>query len=132
MNALPDRRLLVLYDADCGICSRSARVLRRLDRDRRLRVLPLHEARELVDAPPEDVLREAMHVRDEHGRWSLAGAAWIRIAREIRLLRPLAIAANLAPIRALVEWTYWRVADNRHRLSQVLGDDSCGVRPRAP
>ena len=88
------------------------------------------DARDVVDAPPEDVLLEAMHVRDADGRWSHAGAAWIRIAREIRVLRPLAIAARLAPIRSLVEWTYWRVSDNRDRLSHVLGDAACDVKPR--
>ena len=36
-------RLTVLYDAECGLCSRSARVLRPLDRTGRLDVVPLPE-----------------------------------------------------------------------------------------
>ena len=127
-----DRRLLVLYDADCGICSRSARLLHRLDRGRRLRLLPLQSAREIPDAPPEDVLLEALYVRDAAGQWSLAGAAWIRIAEELALMRPLAVAARLAPVRRLIEWAYWRIARNRHRLSHLLGDDACAIGSRTP
>lgn len=127
-----DGRVLVLYDADCGICSRSARFLRRLDADTRLHLMPLQDADGIDDAPSAAALRHAMHVRDRYGRWSCAGAAWIRIAEEIPLLRPLAIAARLPPVRSLVEWTYWRVAGNRHRISHLLGDDACRLEPRTP
>jgi predicted DCC family thiol-disulfide oxidoreductase YuxK len=129
---LADRRVLVLYDADCGICIRSARLLRRLDHERRLRLMPLQDAGEIGDAPPAEALLDVMHVRDPDGRWSLAGAAWIRIAVEVPLLRPLAVAARLGPIRFLAEWTYWRVAGNRHRLSHLLRDDACSIKPRTP
>lgn len=127
-----DGRMLVLYDADCGICSHSARFLRRLDADRRLHVMPLQDAGDIVDAPSAAALRHAMHVRDQDGRWSCAGAAWIKIASEIPLLRPLAFAARLSPVGSLVDWTYWRVAGNRHRLSHLLGDDACRIEPRKP
>jgi predicted DCC family thiol-disulfide oxidoreductase YuxK len=125
-----DRRLLVLYDADCGICIRSARVLRRLDHGRRLRLVPLQDAGEFVDAPPFEVLLDALHVRDPDGRWSLAGTAWIRVAEEVPLLRPLAVLARVPAIRWLVEWTYARVAGNRRLLSHLLGDDVCSVPAR--
>jgi predicted DCC family thiol-disulfide oxidoreductase YuxK len=127
-----DRRLLVLYDADCGICSRSASLLRRLDRAGRLHLMPLQDAGEIADAPPVEALLDAIHVRDADGRWSAAGTAAIRIAAEVPLLRSLAVAARFAPIRVLVEWTYMRVAANRHRISRLLGDDACTVRPRKP
>jgi predicted DCC family thiol-disulfide oxidoreductase YuxK len=73
---MADRRLLVLYDADCGICSRSARLLHRLDHGRGLRLVPLQDAAGIVDAPPMEVLLDAIHVRDADGRWDEAGAAW--------------------------------------------------------
>jgi predicted DCC family thiol-disulfide oxidoreductase YuxK len=119
---------LVFFDADCGICVRSARLLRRLDHDRRLRLVALQAAGAIVDGPPPlDVLLGAMHVRDGHDRWSVAGAAWIRVAEEIRLLRPLAVAARLRVVRELVEWIYTRVAANRHRISRLIGDGTCRV-----
>jgi len=127
-----DQRLLVLYDADCGICSLSARILRRLDQGRRLRLLPLRAAGEIIGVPTVDVLLDAMHFRDRHGRWTVGGAAWIRIADEVPLLRPMAIGARVPMIGRLVEWVYARVAGNRHRLSRLLGHDSCPIVPRTP
>lgn len=127
-----DLRLLVLYDADCGFCSRSARLLRLLDDDRHLRLMPLQVAGDVADAPAADVLLDAMHVRDPRGHWTVAGAAWIRISEEVPILRPLAIAARISVIRAFVEWTYARVAGNRHRISRLLGDETCSVQERTP
>jgi predicted DCC family thiol-disulfide oxidoreductase YuxK len=94
--------------------------------------MPLQDAAEIADAPPVEDLLDAIHVRDANGRWSSAGAAAIRIAGEVPLLRPLAVAARFAPVRVLVEWTYMRIAANRHRISRLLGDDACAVRPRKP
>ena len=133
MNASSaDTRLLVLYDADCGICSRSASLLRRLDRAGHLRLLPLQAAGEIADAPPAGVLLDAMHVRDSEGRWTFAGAAWTRIAEEVPFLRPIAIVARMPVVSRIVEWTYAQVAGNRHRISRLLGDDACSIRKRIP
>ena len=66
-----------------------------------------------------------MHVRDGAGRWSISGAAWLRIADAVPALRPLAWYARLPFIRPLVEPVYTVVANNRHRLSRLLGDDAC-------
>ena len=129
---LADRHLLVLYDADCGICSRSARLLHRLDRGRRLRLVPLQDAHEIVDAPPMGILLAAIHVRDRDGRWSIAGAAWIRIAEEVTLLRPVAVVARVSAIRIGIELVYALVARNRHRISHILGDQACAVGSRNP
>jgi predicted DCC family thiol-disulfide oxidoreductase YuxK len=66
-----------------------------------------------------------MHVRDAAGRWSIGGAAWLRIADALPALRPLAWFARLPFMRPLVEPVYAVIANNRHRLSRVLGDDAC-------
>jgi predicted DCC family thiol-disulfide oxidoreductase YuxK len=89
--------------------------------------MPLQGAGEIVDAPPVEVLLDTLHVRDPEGRWSLGGAAWIRIAADTPLLRPLAALARVPAIRGLVEWAYARVAANRHRISHLLGVDACAV-----
>ena len=118
-------RLTVLFDSDCGFCTRSAGLLRRLDRARRLDLVPLQAAAALGDAPPERVLLERMHVRDAAGRWSIGGAAWLRIADAVPALRPLAWYGRLPFIRPLVEPIYALIANNRHRLGRLLGDDTC-------
>jgi predicted DCC family thiol-disulfide oxidoreductase YuxK len=89
--------------------------------------MPLKDADEIVDAPPAEVLLDAMHVRDQGGRWSIAGAAWIKIAGEVPVLRPLAIAARLPAISKCIELIYAMVARNRHRISHLLGDRACAV-----
>jgi predicted DCC family thiol-disulfide oxidoreductase YuxK len=94
--------------------------------------MPLQAAGEVADAPPLDVLLDAIHVRDRHGDWTVGGAAWIRIAEEVPLLRPLGIVVGMPVFRGFVEWIYARVAGNRHRISRLLGDDACAVRARTP
>ena len=120
--------LRVFFDADCGFCAHSASVLRRLDSNHRLALVPLQRAAEVApDAPELGVLLASMHVRDSTGRWSVGGAAWLRIADEIPLLRPLAFLARLPGLRRLVEPAYAVVARNRHRISRLLGDDACSI-----
>ena len=124
-------RLVVLFDADCGFCSWSATALDRLDRGHALRLLPLQRAAiELDDAPPEGILLETMHVRDRDGRWERGGAAVLRIAAAVPLLRPLAVAARLPPVRWAIDAWYRVVARHRHRLGRLLGLDSCTYRGR--
>lgn len=120
--------LQVFFDADCGFCAHSAAVLRRLDSKHRLALAPLQRAAEVVpDAPDIDRLLASMHVRDRAGEWRVGGAAWLRTADEIPLLRPLAFLARLPGLRALVEPAYSLVARNRHRIGRLLGDDACVV-----
>lgn len=119
--------LLVLYDADCGICTHSARLLRRLDRGHRLDLAPLETGAGLPDAPPLTVLRDALHVRDGSGRWASGGAALLRIGREVPVLRPAVLVAGLPGVRRLVEPAYGLVARNRHRISRRLGLTACRV-----
>jgi len=125
------RRLVVLFDADCGFCSWCATALDRLDRRQRLRLLPLQSAAtELDDAPPEDVLLVRIHVRDEAGRWERGGAAVLRIAGVLPVLRPLAVAGRLPLMGYVVEAWYRVVSRNRHRLGRLLGLDGCTYRGR--
>jgi predicted DCC family thiol-disulfide oxidoreductase YuxK len=119
--------LIVLYDADCGICTHTARLLRRLDRRARLDLRPLEVGAELPDAPSLDALRDVLHVRDASGRWTAGGAALVGIGRALPLLRPIAVAASLPGFRRLVEPGYRLVARNRHRISRWLGLTACRV-----
>src|SRR4051794_23879747 len=63
-------RLVVLYDRDCGLCTATARRLRRWDRHGRLELLPLQDA-DVADRPAlADTVRglpltAALHVVDE-------------------------------------------------------------------
>lgn len=126
-----DADLLVFYDADCGFCSWCAIALDRLDRGHRLHLLPLQSAAAAFDdAPPEPALLDMMHVRDAAGRWERGGAAWLRIAAAVPILRPLAVAGRLPLVRLAFEAWYRVIARNRHRLGRLLGLDGCTYRGR--
>jgi predicted DCC family thiol-disulfide oxidoreductase YuxK len=121
----------VFYDADCGFCTRTALMLRRLDRAHRLRLVQLQRATEIAsDAPSEDQLLQEMHARDTSGHWFMGGAAWLQIAHVVPLMKPLAFVAELPLIRSLVEPTYTVIARNRHRISRLMGDGDCSLRSR--
>ena len=121
--------LIVLFDGDCGFCSWTANLLHRLDRGRALHLVPLRSAAEaLVDAPAAQDLRDTLHVRDRTGRWERGSAAWLRIARAVPALRPIAVAARVPLVRWWIHLLYRLVAGNRHRLSRLLGLESCTYR----
>jgi predicted DCC family thiol-disulfide oxidoreductase YuxK len=120
-------RVLVLYDADCGICTQTARVLSLMDRGRRLELVALQAADEIPGAPAADVLRTALHARDRQGHWTSGGDAVVQILGTLPILWPMAVWARLPGARWLIGRTYDAVAANRHRLSRRLGLTVCPV-----
>jgi predicted DCC family thiol-disulfide oxidoreductase YuxK len=121
--------LTVLYDGDCGVCTHVARGLARLDSRGRLQLVSLQVA-ELPDMPPRDELLGALHALDVGGRWSVGAAAAVEIARRIPLLWPISVAARLPLAMSILDVFYRSVADNRQRLSRLLGLQVCQVRSR--
>jgi len=118
--------LVVLYDRDCGLCTATARALRRWDRHDRLELLPLQDA--AASALPSVAiagrglpLTAALHVVD-------AGTGSVRAGGD----GALAIAAVLPggwvaralgavpPFRWVVGVGYGLVARHRHRIGRWL------------
>ena len=130
MHELSDRSTLVLYDADCGICSRTARLLTRLDRGRRLQLVPAQAGGEIPGAPPLEARLAALQVRDPEGGWISGGAAVLGIADALPVLRPIAFAGRIPGGRRAIECLYALVAANRHRISRALGMPACPREPR--
>jgi predicted DCC family thiol-disulfide oxidoreductase YuxK len=123
--------LTVLYDADCGICTHTARVLARLDSRRRLRLIPIQGAA-LAKMPPIDELMGALHAVDAQDQWSAGAVASVEIARRIRLLWPVTIFARLPLAMRVLDVMYEAVANHRQQLSRLLGLNVCKVPARAP
>lgn len=121
--------LTVLYDGDCGVCSHTARVLRQVDSQSRLRLVPLQTAT-LPEMPPRKALMATLHVRDATGRWFENGAAWVEISRRVPLLLPLRVFARLPLAMGVLDAVFEAVADNRHTISRLLGLKVCQVRSR--
>ena len=122
-------QLTVLYDADCGICTHTARLLARLDTRRRLRLVALQEAN-LPGQPPVEVLSEALHVADTDGRWFVGGRAMVEITRRIPALRPISLYARLPLADLVFETIYRAIATNRQQISRLFGLKTCQVRSR--
>jgi len=119
--------LFVLYDGHCGLCSRTAQALRLLDGRGRLRLMPLQlAAAELGAAAPSVVAMTAtLHAGFPGRGWSTGGAAAMRIASAIPILRSLAVVGSLPLINRLVEPGYVLLASNRDRIGRILGAERC-------
>lgn len=120
-------QLLVLFDADCGICGRTADQLRRWDRDRRLEVIPLQAAeadtRPLIrSVAASHALHDELHVVDlADGSVRAGGKAVIEIIRRLPGGRWPAAMAALPPATWAIGLGYTLVAGNRMAISRALG-----------
>lgn len=110
----------VAYDELCLLCVRSVRVLKALDRTRRL---TFHEStrlrKEVVGRLPALAgadLDDAMWAVDARGRAYRGFYAFRRIARAVPALWPLVPLLHLPGVPWLGERAYAGVARNRSRL----------------
>ena len=125
-SSAPRPSLVVLYDRDCGLCTATARRLRRWDRHGRLELLPLQDA-DVADRPGLAAtvaglpLKAALHVVDEAtGTVRSGGDASLLIGAALPggwIVRGL---GTIPPVRWLVRIGYDVVARNRHRIGQWL------------
>jgi predicted DCC family thiol-disulfide oxidoreductase YuxK len=126
----PGDRLTVLYDADCGVCTMTARMLHALDRGRRLDLSPLQGF--TPEAPGDPVradLAERLHVRDASGRWASGGGAVLRIMAAVPILAPLSMLGRLPGAGRAVDAGYRWVAAHRDGVGRRLGVDRCRIDP---
>ena len=108
-------RPLLIYDGDCGFCTRSVRVATRLPV--RMRVRPWQEVDlAALGISAERARREVLWVA-AHGQVSGGAAAVADLLRSCRAPWPLLGRLLSAPlVRGLAERAYRWVADNRYRL----------------
>jgi predicted DCC family thiol-disulfide oxidoreductase YuxK len=120
-------RLVVMFDRDCGLCTATARRLRRWDRHGRLEMLSLQDAAvserpEVADTARNHPVLAELHVLDEAtGRVDAGGDAALAIAAALPggwLVRPI---RRIAPVRWIVGALYDFVANNRHTIGRRLG-----------
>ena len=120
------RRLVALYDADCGFCTATARWLARRDHERRVTFLPLQAAaassrpRIRVVARTHD-LAAALHVLDEaSGRVDVGGHAILALLGVLPRWRTIARLAAVGPGPGVVDMAYRLVAGHRDRVGRLL------------
>ncbi len=124
--------LRVLYDGDCGICFQISRILHRMDRQRRLVLVPA----ESVEAPPgvsaED-LQQSVVVVLPGGEALMRQRAVVAIVRALPLAGlGLGFVLGLPGISWIVGAAYRWVAERRHEISAKLGYGVCGTKRPGP
>ncbi|TAK01593.1 MAG: DUF393 domain-containing protein [Chloroflexota bacterium] len=131
----PPGELLVLYDADCGICTATANRLRRWDRRGSLELLALQsataDARQLVrDIAVGHPLHDELHVVDAAtGVVRSGGAAFVEIVGRLPGGRIPSLVGRLPPVAWLIGIGYGLVAGNRRAISRALRfEAACRVR----
>ncbi|WP_344127919.1 DUF393 domain-containing protein [Saccharopolyspora halophila] len=108
-------RPLLIYDGDCGFCTRSVRAATRLPV--RMRVLPWQEADLAELGTNEERARAEVLWVATSGRISGGAAAVADLLKACRVPWPLLGRLMSAPlVRGLADRAYRWVADNRYRL----------------
>jgi len=120
--------LLVVYDADCGVCQASVAWLRK--RDLRGRFRFAGNDGELPAGVSREETEHTVVVLEDGRKWT-RGAATARLLQELRGWAFLGRALRLPGLAWLADHGYDRFARNRHRVSASLGLTSCSV-PRDP
>jgi predicted DCC family thiol-disulfide oxidoreductase YuxK len=118
--------MIVVYDADCGVCQASVEWLRRRDR-RGVFQFVGNDAAELPVAREET---EHTLVVLDGARKFTRGDAVSRLLRELRGWSLLAALLRLPGIRELANLAYDRFARSRHRISAAFGMRACQIPPR--
>jgi predicted DCC family thiol-disulfide oxidoreductase YuxK len=117
--------MVVVYDADCGVCQAAVAWVKKRDRRRVFEFLG-NDPAELPPGISREETEHTMIVLD--GARKLVRAEGVaRILRELPGWKPAAVILDAPGIRRVASWAYDRFAQNRHRLSAALGMRSCTI-----
>jgi predicted DCC family thiol-disulfide oxidoreductase YuxK len=121
----------VFYDGDCPLCMREIRLLRRLDRRRRIRFTDI--AAPDFDAAAVGMTWEALMDRI-HGRLPdgtiIEGIEVFRRLYSAVGFSPLVALSRLPGISQILTLAYHAFAKNRLRLTGRCADRACGLHRR--
>lgn len=118
---------IILYDGDCGFCTRVTQGILAWDRRGRLRAVPIasREGERLLPGVDPGRRLASWHLRTADGEVHSAGAAVPPLMRLLPGGAPLAALASVFP--AATERVYRWVADRRGRLGRRVGATACGT-----
>jgi len=117
--------VLVVYDADCGVCQASVAWAKKRDHRGVLQFVG-NDVAELPAGVSRDETEHTMVVLD--GSEKLVRAAGVaRILHELGGWRVAGAILRAPGMRRLADWGYDRFAENRHRVSAALGMRACQI-----
>lgn len=122
----------LLFDGDCGICSWSSELVKRMDTERQFAVEPyqMFPENELLQfGVSYEHCSKKLQVITQGGR-VYAGALGVNyFLWQKPLVRPLVILIYALPVLLVLELIGYRlIAENRHRLSAWFGLKACTLR----
>lgn len=109
--------MVVYYDGCCPLCAREIRVMRRLDRHRRLSFLDV--TRHDVGDMDRDALLRRFHVRASDGQTISGAAAFAAVWRQLPALAWLGRLAATQPAARMLELAYRGFLRFRPKLQAV-------------
>lgn len=122
--------LLVVYDADCGVCQASVAWVRRRDRRSAVHFLG-NDAASLPAGVSSAETEHTIVVLDGPRKFVRADGV-ARILRELRGWSALGAVLRVPGIRQLANLGYDAFARRRHRVSAALGLRACKVPQQPP
>ena len=110
---------VLVFDGNCGFCTRAVYALQRWDRRGRVRALPLQGSRvlELTGVTREQALREVWWIGADDAR--MGGAEAVTAALATALGIPLLRLFRVPGVRPLAARVYRWVAEHRYMLRGV-------------
>ena len=120
--------MIVVYDADCGVCQASVAWVRKRDR----RGIFQFVGNDAADLPPGVSREETEHtvIVLDRGRKLVRAEAVARILREFRGWSAIGALLRAPGVRHFARWGYEKFAQNRHRVSAALGVRACAMPKR--
>lgn len=131
MNQRAERHL-VLYDADCPLCTFQMKLLTWLDWFNVLELVPLDAPQATARAPhlTREELIEAIHCVTPEGRVYRGARALRFTGMRLPLMVPIALFLYLPGVIWVAEKVYQWVSHRRHWLSRLFGcKDACSLLP---
>jgi predicted DCC family thiol-disulfide oxidoreductase YuxK len=125
----PARAVTVIFDADCGICLWTCRLLKRLDPWQRLSFVGNDESSRLPAGLDPKLCETSVLVVDAAGQFFLEEKAVRRVLRALPCGLALACWLYVPGLSLLGRALYRSIAANRIAISGFLGLGACGVAP---
>ncbi len=123
----PERMRRIVYDADCGICFLTCRVLRRLDVLGRLEFIGNDERDKIPESISDETLGRTAVVIHPDGTTSTEGRVVYEAISALPFGTLFAFWVRLPGPAGVVDALYRRFAKNRMRVSAAVGLGACGV-----
>lgn len=120
----PFRKSNVYFDQDCGICTFSVWVLKKLDIFHRIQCHPMQSIDNGEYGFSSNRLKQEMGDLEEDGSIYYGAEAFEKVFEKIPFFYPIALLYKLPLVIYLADFIYKLIAKNRYRIS---GSDSCSI-----